>query len=100
MDPEKRQVIDLQILSILLILSFYSYRKHSIGSSRAALRAGQTPKISPTATLTVNPVVTAQVGIEAGRLGIRSMMSFLIPTAARTPMTAPTNLTVLAPDRN
>src|SRR2546425_4460764 len=100
MDPEKRQVIGLLILSILLILYFYSYRKHSIGSKRAALRAGQTPKISPTATLTVNPVVTAQVGIEAARLGIRSMMSLLIPAAASTPMNPPRNYRVIASDKN
>src|SRR5947209_12133634 len=100
MEPEKGKLLNRQILSILLILSFYSYRKHSIGSKRAALRAGQTPKINPTATLTVNPVVTAQVGIEAGRLGIKSIISLLIPTAASTPMIPPRNVRVIASNRN
>jgi hypothetical protein len=52
----------------------YSYRKHSTGSSREALRAGQTPKSRPTATETARPAATAQTGIEAGRDGTKNMM--------------------------
>ncbi len=48
----------------------YSYRKHSIGSSRDALRAGHTPKINPTRIETDTPVPTAQSGIVAGMDGI------------------------------
>jgi hypothetical protein len=44
----------------------HSYRKHSIGSSRDAFRAGHTPKISPTKIEMVTPVPTAQKGIVAG----------------------------------
>src|SRR4029453_18355086 len=58
-------------LHIFRVAFLYSYRRHSIGSKREAFLAGQTPKISPTPIDTVNPETIAQVGIEAGMLGIR-----------------------------
>jgi hypothetical protein len=61
---------DFRLLSIL-----YSYLKHSIGSRLAAFFAGQTPKIRPTATETVNPLRIAQSGIEAGSSGMKNMIT-------------------------
>ena len=98
--------VSLNVLfSILFIVSIlspldHSYRRHSIGSSRAALRAGQTPKINPIATLTVNPEITAHRGTDEGRLGISNPISLLIPTAASTPITPPRNVSVIASNRN
>src|SRR5262245_13546495 len=53
---------------------FYSYRRHSTGSRRDALRAGQTPNTRPTATDTRRPATTAQMGMVAGRDGTKNMM--------------------------
>src|SRR5438045_9042956 len=78
----------------------YSYLKHSIGTRRAAFRAGHTPKISTIATLTVNPVITAQRGIEEGRLGIMNPISLLMPMAASTPITPPRKVNVIASNKN
>src|SRR5205807_4979546 len=83
-----------------LLTLTYSYLKHSIGSNRAALRAGQTPKIKPTPTLTVIPAVTAHIGIEAGRLGIKNITSLLIPIARITPSIPPKKVSVIASNRN
>lgn len=67
----------------------YSYLRQSIGSSRDAFVAGQTPNINPTPIDTVNPVTTAHMGIEAGSAGTRSMMMLLIPTASKIPRIPP-----------
>jgi hypothetical protein len=39
------------------------------------LRAGHTPKINPTPTETLSPVITAQAGIVAGNEGIRKTIN-------------------------
>src|SRR5207253_219342 len=78
----------------------YSYLRHSIGSKRDALRAGQTPKINPMATLTDKPETTAHIGIEEGRLGIMKPMSLLMPIAATTPITPPRKVRVIASNKN
>src|SRR5215470_2170986 len=58
-------------------LDGYSYRRATIGSRRAALRAGQRPKNSPTLTATTKPVMTDQRGTVEGRLGTRLRMARL-----------------------
>src|ERR1035437_4267231 len=49
--------------------AIYSYLRASTGSSRAAFTAGQTPKKTPIATETVNPVTKAHRGTTEGRDG-------------------------------
>src|SRR5437764_6077055 len=46
-------------------LAVHSCRRASMGSSRAALIAGNIPKISPTAAANPNDNATAQPGIDA-----------------------------------
>gem|GEM_PF-5164240 len=44
------------------VAHFYSYRKDSIGSSRAAFQAGHNPKTMPIPTLAKNPANGAHSG--------------------------------------
>jgi len=52
----------------------YSYRRETMGSSRAARRAGKIPKNKPTDTATRNPSITDQGVTEAGR-GVAALTS-------------------------
>ena len=75
----------------------YSYLKASIGESLEALRAGKTPKTTPTRAETPKETATAQRGVWTGRklLKMRPM-----PTPKTVPMMPPTRLRMTASIKN
>src|SRR5438477_3147438 len=60
----------------------------SIGSSLAALRAGYTPKKTPTALETTIARITAESGTDIGK-GVNRPTANEIPAASSTPSTPP-----------
>src|SRR5438034_10295964 len=60
----------------------------SIGSSRAALRVGYTPKKTPTALETTIARITAESGTDMGN-GVNRPTAKAIPAASSTPSTPP-----------
>src|SRR5581483_738390 len=88
------------LAEIALLNRHYSSNLNAaIGSSRAALRAGHTPKNTPTLADTSRPAMTAHVLITDG-MPINSVTLFAIKIPNPTPMRPPTNAIVLDSIRN
>ena len=64
------------------MVSVYSYRSATTGSSLAALTAGYIPKKIPSPIETTTPKSTAQSGTLEGRLGTSALISHADSEAA------------------
>src|SRR6266446_3620296 len=77
----------------------YSYRRASIGSSRAALTAGHRPKVRPTPTA-VPKAISTQVGWRRAGKGEKALIRTATPPPMAMPRRPPAPVKVMASVRN
>src|SRR5438552_12976123 len=87
-DPRKSAFICGSLSALPCHLSRYSLRSASIGSSRAARHAGQSPKITPTIEETPTPSTADHALMSKGK-PIASASRYASPNPVNTPIAPP-----------